>query len=176
MTKLYSAALLALAIMSACIQGQPPTESAIDQALTSGSATIIVPVVPPTLDVRRIAMYAMINGNDADLNTTPHDLFVPLPFQVGTTIRGLRVRVQDGGNFVTPATRVQATILRTTDNAETFSPIVTSTMSTGSGAEETIDIIGTSIVAQPATQYWVKVFNASGSLVSNVFRMEADVN
>lgn len=135
---------------------------------TTPATTIVVPVVPPTADSPHNALYAMVSG----IGSSSHPLVVSLPLTVGKTIRALRVRVLDGGT----GTKVQASLLIARDNAQAFSTVFTSPPSLGLGVEETIGVTSAAIPVDPATQYFVTVFTSAGALVSNVYRLEVDVN
>jgi hypothetical protein len=134
--------------------------------------TLLIPVAPAASGPRRTSMYALVTGLDADPLTGPQNLYAPIAVPVSTVIRGLRARVQDGGS----GTKLEADILSTSDNSQTFALVATSPKSTGAGIEETIALPGLSITTAPATQYYIKVYNAAGIFASFVYRLEIDIN
>jgi hypothetical protein len=129
--------------------------------------TVVVPVVQPTIDAPRVQLFATVSG----LGSGAKVLTVPLMTTVGDTLDGLRVRVQDDG----AGGRAQAQILSTSDNSESFTIVMQTAMSSGTGAEESINLSGAGIHIAPNTHYYVSVFNsAGGTATDRVYRLDLD--
>jgi hypothetical protein len=157
-------------VSSGYADGSTSSPGAAACAIAAGASvhTIVVPVVPPTLDPPRIALWSTISGQGSSSRWE----YVPLALPVGAAIIGARVRVQDGGS----GTRLVERLLSTTDNSENFSTVASSQLSSGNGTEETLELTGPIQVA-PATQYIISVELAANpaNRDSRLYRLEVDV-
>ncbi len=130
--------------------------------------TIVVPIIAPTVS---IAPLTVLNAQVSGTGSGSHILYVTLPTIRGWTIAAVRVRVQDSA---TGPTKLECKVLSTTDGAQSFAAVTTSSPSAGTGAEQTITA-APNVAAAAATQYWVSVETNTGSASCNVYRLELDL-
>ncbi len=129
--------------------------------------TVVVPIAPPTVTGPALQISAIVSGSGSAVRP----LIVPLPTIVGSTMTAIRARVTD--STVGP-TAVHIQLADTTDDAEGFSIVATSSNSTGSGTEQTI-VLPLAQVVVANHQYVAIVSPAAGSAPSSVWRLEMDV-
>jgi hypothetical protein len=162
---------LSMALASGCVDA--PDSTMITASATqdaTGTSTLIIPITPPIVDGARAGIWQLISG----AGSSGQKLYVPLALPVGTSIVGVRVRVKD--DAMTLGARVQAQLVRMSDNSEVFAVQNTSSQSTGAGHEETITMTGT-VSTVAASNYFVQIYNAAGSSnsLSKAYRLELDV-
>lgn len=131
--------------------------------------TLVIPVTPPVVNFRYQTLYAVVTGG---AEPDGAQLYVPLHLPVGPVIKGIRVRI------MAPGTRALASLVSTTDDAQTFATEATALSSGVNVAiEETIAFPGISVTIAPKKQYIVTVTNPTGQVYSfsRVYRLEVDV-
>jgi len=142
---------------------------AIDNADASAAQlatvhTTVVPVIGPTNDVP--------GARPAGVFSTASQLYVPLFIDVGQTLSAVRARIQDSA--VGP-TKVRFAVASTIDFARTPSLITTSTISNGSGTEQTIfDTDFPGGLVTPGKQFWAIFQTTTGAAQGAAFRLEID--
>lgn len=165
---------LSLAVASGCLDtADSVTADSVTASTTQAAtttSTLIIPIAPPLVDGARAGSWQLISG----AGSSGQKLYVPLALPVGTSIVGVRVRVKDDAMAL--GARMQAQLVRMSDNSEAFAVQNTSSLSTGTGHEETISMTGT-VSTVAASNYFVQIYNAVGSStsLSKAYRLELDV-
>lgn len=142
---------------------------ATGQIAFGATKTLVIPIVPPTTTTS--GALTSLSGTVSGTGSGSHVLYVQLPLTVGVTITAIRLRLQDNA---TGPTKVQFQLLTASDGSENFTSINSSGISSGTGAEQTIQSTGLSINVAASTQYTISIATQTGSASCNVYRLEVD--
>lgn len=164
------AAILGLVVaLAGCGVSQAASFAADTGDQSATGTTLIVPVVSPTGDGPRVALWANVTG----IGSASHPLYVPLALSVGTVLHTVRARVRDAG----AAGKLVMALSSTADSDENFRYTAFTPPTGGTGLDETITL-RPETTTEPAAQYFVALWNNSATTTaqSRVYRLELDVN